>query len=69
MRETKCIGYRNQCGFCDEMLSAATEEALKQAHIDHLTKHLLDYFEDECEAGRYERVERDGRTLYRESRR
>lgn len=58
--------FRSACPMCELMLSALSQEELSQAHVDHLTKHLEDYCEEECEAGRMERVVRDGKTLYRE---
>lgn len=60
--------YRSGCPLdgCGLILSAASPDALKQAHIEHLTAHLTDYCEREVEAGRMVRVERDGKTLYRE---
>ena len=58
--------FREWCRFCDQVLSSLSEEALKEASIDHLAKHLYDHMEEEVEAGRMERIERDGRTLYRE---
>jgi hypothetical protein len=58
--------YRLGCGICGAVLSAASEAALNDTHVDHLAGHLTDYCEDEVAAGRMVRVERDGETLYRE---
>ena len=54
------------CTICDAVLSGASEEALKEAHVEHLTAHLTDYCERQVAEGRMIRVERDGHTLYRE---
>jgi hypothetical protein len=60
------VGYRSKCQICNEVLSAATEEGLREAHVEHLTHDLTDYCEREVDAGRMVRVIRDGQTLYRE---
>ena len=57
--------YRSACSLCDSVLSAASEDALDKDHLDHLTSHLEEHCEAEVEAGRAERVTRDGKTLYR----